>query len=443
MVDLETKVIAAGSYFVGRKNAVKLKALLGSCVGVAISDSDANVGGLIHLLLPEHIVPGSTYQPEKYASTGLPIFLKALYDKGAQREKMRAIIAGGAIVAPVSRQDINLDIGGRTLGVVKKILAAEGVKIEDSETGGFFTSKLSLDMRNWEYAVELGTYDKPSNDCDIMVPDQNDLSQAIARIQPIPQVGLKILRTIGDGTYDLKDFAEDVRTEQVICSHVLRLCNSGFYGKTNKIDAIDHALVFLGKDRFVKLFISIFIKDFFLNHNQGYSLCMGGLYHHANGTAIIAEQLARLTKKIPPALAYTAGLLHDIGKIVLDQYIASAVPLFYKKLQDKIDFIELEKLHLGVDHTEVGGQLAEKWSFPEALVDTIRHHHYPENGIRHPELTHMVYIADLLMSRFHTGLEIEHLNTYEFVDRFEKTGLPISRFHEIVDLIPLNFDQSF
>lgn len=86
-----------------------------------------------------------------------------------------------------------------------------------------------------------------------------------------------------------------------------------------------------------------------------------------------------------------------VGKIVLDQYIASAAPLFYKKLQDKIDFIELEKLHLGVDHTEVGGQLAEKWSFPEALVDTIRHHHYPENGSRHPELIHMVYIADLLM----------------------------------------------
>ena len=86
---------------------------------------------------------------------------------------------------------------------------------------------------------------------------------------------------------------------------------------------------------------------------------MGGIYHHAVGTAIITEKLARLTKRISPSLAYTAGLLHDIGKVVLDQYISSALPLFYRELQNEVDFLELEKKHLGVNHTEVASQLAE------------------------------------------------------------------------------------
>ena len=164
---------------------------------------------------------------------------------------------------------------------------------------------------------------------------------------------------------------------------------------------------------------------------------MGGIYHHANGTAIITEKLARLTQRVSPTLAYTGGLLHDIGKVVLDQYIGSALPFFYRELQNEVDFLELEKKHLGVNHMEVGSQLAEKWSFPESLVDTILHHHYPENGTQNPELTHMVYIADFLMSRFHAGLELEHINADKFVSRFERIGLSISQFQEIVDLIPI------
>lgn len=442
---MENRVIDAGSYVVGGKQSVKLQASLGTCVGVAIYDSEADIGGLIHLLLPEHATPGSTYQPEKYASTGLPIFLNALYDKGAQRERLKATLAGGALIVPLSNQDINLDIGGRTLGVVKKILADEGIKIENSETGGFFISEFSLDMRNWECSIGLGTYEKFPENHTITIPDQKDISQTIDRIQPIPQVALKILRMIGDNTYylNLRNIADEIRNDQVICAQTLRLCNSALYGRAHKIDTVDHALVFLGQERFTKLVISVLIKDFFSHHNQGYSLCMGGIYHHANGTAIIAEKLAKLTKKIPPALAYTGGLLHDIGKVVLDQYIASALPLFYRKLQNEVNFLELEKLHLGATHTEVGSRLAEKWSFPEALVDTILHHHYPENGTKNPELTHVVYIADLLMSRFHTGLELECLNTNKFISRFERTGLSISQFQEVVDLIPLNFDFNY
>ncbi|MGD2151166.1 MAG: HDOD domain-containing protein [Desulfobacterales bacterium] len=442
MFNIEKRVIASGSYYAGMRESVVLQAFLGTCVGVAIYDSDANAGGLIHLLLPKPVISESTYEPEKYALTALPTFLKALYNHGAEKGKLKASIAGGALISPFTEQDLRFDIGGLTLEIVKQILADEDIEIEKSETGGFFTSKLSLDMRNWKCTIEPSIYDNFPKDSKLNRPDLKNIGRVMEHIQPIPQVVIKILRMIGEDAYDFKDIANEIRNDQVICARTLKVCNSALYAKSKKIDSIDHALVFLGQELFAKLVISSYIKDLLQHYNQGYSLCMGGIYHHAIGTAIITEKLARLTQRISASLAYTTGLLHDIGKVVLDQYIGPVLPLFYRELQNKVDSLKLEKKHLGVNHTEVGSQLAEKWSFPEPLVDTILYHHYPENATQHPELTHMVYIADFLMSRFHVGLELEHINTDKFISRFEKIGLSVSQFQDIVDLIPANISES-
>jgi putative nucleotidyltransferase with HDIG domain len=199
----------------------------------------------------------------------------------------------------------------------------------------------------------------------------------------------------------------------------------------------------LGQDLLMKFVISASLNNFFSQAGMGYSLCKGGMYHHAVGTAVIAEKLADITEKVDPALAYTAGLLHDIGKVVLDQFVNAGFPLFYRQLNDEgKNFSEVEKQVLGTDHTEVGASLALNWSFPESLVETIRYHHNPEDARQHNGLVHIVYLADLLMSRFHTGLELERLNTGALAARLETIGLTISGFPELVDLIPIKVLES-
>lgn len=210
-----------------------------------------------------------------------------------------------------------------------------------------------------------------------------------------------------------------------------------------RVESLDQALVFLGLRLLVKLVISVSVNEFFSHSGLGYSLCKGGLYHHAVGTAIIAEKLADYTGSVEPGLAYTAGLLHDIGKVVLDQSIASAYPLFYRKLfEEENNFSEMEKEILGIDHTQIGSKLARKWSFPESLTDIIRNHHEPEKAARHLELAHVVYLADLLMCRFHSGLELERLNTEALASRMETIGLSIDKFADMVDLIPAGVFES-
>ena len=173
---------------------------------------------------------------------------------------------------------------------------------------------------------------------------EEELNQAMNELQPIPQVALKILRLIDDEEYEIAQLTEEIRKDQVISARTLKLCNSVMYSGKNKIETLDHALVFLGMKLLVKLVISASVENLFTHSSAGYSLCKGGLYHHAIGTAIISEKLANLTGKAKPGLAYTAGLLHDIGKVVLDQHIASAYPLFYRQMfEEGNNFTEAEK----------------------------------------------------------------------------------------------------
>ena len=104
--------------------------------------------------------------------------------------------------------------------------------------------------------------------------------------------------------------------------------------------------------------------------------------------------------------------------------------------EDETDFSAAEKANLGVDHTQVGSDLALKWSLPDFLIDTIRHNHKPENAVRNFELTHIVYLADLLMSRFHTGLELERLSTETLSTKLRTIGFSTEKFPDIVDSIP-------
>ena len=420
-----------------------LEAYLGTCVGVALYDQESGVGGLIHLLLPEPISKTGSYQPEKYASTGFPIFLKALYDKGASKSNLKATIAGGALVGPVEDVDLNLDIGGRTAETVMNYLDEDQIQIEKSETGGFFTSCLSLDLDTWQCRIDLAGSDKLAQDGETHIPPVEEIEQFMETIQPVPQVALKILRLTNEEEYDIKALAAEIRKDQVISAKILKLCNSAMFAGTNKIESLDHALVYIGMQILVKLVISASVDHYFGRAGSGYSLCKGGLFHHAIGTAIISEKLADLTGCVNPGLAYTAGLLHDIGKVVLDQYVTSVYPLFYRKLNDEgCSSSSTEKVILGIDHTEIGSDLARRWTLPESLIDVIRHHHRPEDATRHVELAHTVYLADLLMSRFNAGLELERLDTKSLSSRLTAIGLSVEQFPEVVDLIPAGVFES-
>jgi chemotaxis receptor (MCP) glutamine deamidase CheD len=295
---MSSNLVSTGSYVIsGRKRAV-LNAILGTCVGVTLCDQHSNLGGMIHLLLPEPTDMANPWQPEKYAATGLPIFIKALCKAGASRGRMKACIAGGALIDPIGELDFILDIGGRISEIVEGILHREGISVVETETGGFFTCRLSLDLQTWESRVEP-TNPVPviSEKIEFQRPGPDVLAKAIEAVRPIPQVALKIIRMINESGHGLREIAEEVRTDQVLSAKVLRLCNAAFIGLRKKVDSIDQALIMIGEKQILRVVVSIAIESFFSSSRRGYSLCKGGLYYHALGVAILTEMLAKFSGK--------------------------------------------------------------------------------------------------------------------------------------------------
>ena len=429
--------VAAGSFSVSKKEKKILQAFLGTCVGIAMYDAAAEVGGLIHILLPEPVSSRDTPFPEKYALTGFPLFLQALYDAGASKENLTAVIAGGALMGPLDERDLSLDIGGRIVEIVRRLLDLEDIPIKKSETGGFFTCCLNLNLETGSVEIKPAGYDRCDETQKIDIPSKREIDLALTRLKPIPQVALKILRLVNGDDYNIQDISDEVRKDQVISAKTIQLCNSAMFSTRRRIETLDHALLLIGRDQLVKLVISASVRKLFETKIQGYSLCKGGLYHHALGTAIVSEKIAQITKSVLPGLAYTAGLLHDIGKIVLDQYVSSAFPLFFRTVaQDQQSFITAEQKILATDHTRTGYDLALKWNFPDSLIAAVRYHHSPEEDTEHGALSQLLYVSNLLMGKFHAGLELEHSVGINLHEKMAEIGFPMDRLPDLVDSLP-------
>ena len=433
--------IPAGSFKANQAESITYQAFLGTCVGVALFDKIAKVGGLIHIILPEPPSESSVDFPEKYASTGLPLLINKLLNLGASRENLKATIAGGALVGPISNLDINLDLGGRSADIAQAILKANSIKILKSETGGFFMSTLNLNMRNGETSIEP-TWERHDNavihNKEYSPPTIDDIKNTIESLQPIPQTALKILRMVQASKADTDDIVAELSTDQVLSGQTLKICNSVMFSGTHKIDTLKDAVLLLGESFLLKSLITAAVNTYYNQQGSpGYSLCKGGLFFHAVSTALAAEKIAEITNKVDPSLANTAGLLHDIGKVVLDQHLSESYPLFFRNLKTK-SALETERKIIGITHNESGKYLAQKWNFSDALSDVIEFHHSPEKANSNKEIVSIVFLADLLMSRFNTGLKLEKIKEDQLNMVLDVLDLSFTDLPQLIDSMPIN-----
>ena len=125
--------------------------------------------------------------------------------------------------------------------------------------------------------------------------------------------------------------------------------------------------------------------------------------------------------------------------VVLDQYITPVSPLFYRALHmDNVNMLSVEKEFLGLNHCEAGKELAQRWNLPASLADSICYHHCPEEAPAENLIPHIVYLADLIMSRFHSGLSIERLDTDKLGQRMSLLGLCPANLADLVGRLPID-----
>ncbi len=433
-----THTVTSGSYMISREKPQIMQAFLGSCVGVTLFDRRAGIGGLIHLLLPEPPSMDLGWKPEVSAAIGMPIFIDELCRQGAGKERLQACIAGGALIDPVSQTDLALDIGGRTAEMAQHILQSENIPILNAEVGGFFSCCIRLNLTTWQTTIEPFVMPAPETKAeDFTRPQAEQLNEVIEELVPIPQIALKIIRMIDDENFSFREVSREVIQDQVLSARIIRMCNSVSINPAMKVDSIDRALLRIGQKNLMLLALSFSIENFMDNlvslPKRGYSLCKGGLFQHSVWTARISGKLAELTAKAPPDQAYTAGLLHDIGKVVLDQYMYSAYPLFYRQLQTQGNHLaDVEKKLFGIAHTDAGYLLARRWDMPEFVSETVLHHHEPGEANGNRSMAHLVYVADLVSSRFLPGHYLNKMGSSHLRSSLDELDFDIRNFPELL-----------
>jgi putative nucleotidyltransferase with HDIG domain len=435
-MSMKRRMVPSGSLAVYQRRDVVLEAFLGTCIGLTLRDTRAGVGGLIHLLLPKPPGIDSRLANEAYATTGLPLLLAALLKEGAQVDRLEACVAGGGLLGETTTPDPLTDIGGRTVEYVIDFLKDYKIPVLKSEIGGSLGCRMALNLANLETEIEFLLPAGPPvpGPVEIVKPTREDLENRIDRVRPIPQTALRIIRMVGEQRHSTREIAREVAKDQVISATTIRFCNSVVVGSGRRIDSIDRALVILGDKRLLQFVISRCLVGFFSSEEQGYSLCRGGLFKHALGTATVSQRLALMTGRVSADLAYTAGLIHDIGKVVLDQLVQERAPLFYWRAQSEpSELIKLEEDSFGMNHQEAGRVLAERWNLPDSLLAAVSCHHHPGRASSHADLVHIVYTADLVMSRLMMGQEIEKMDPSLLSSSLEQLGMAENEFNVLLD----------
>ena len=440
---MRTIYVAAGDYVISEAGEqIKLVALLGTCVGVAIFDSSNDIGGLCHILLDKPNDPENVWQPRNYASTSLPFFVDDLLKKGAQRDRLQAAVAGGSLSAPFCVRDLNMDIGGRNSEAVLQYLDRHHIPIIKKEIGGCNAMNLTFIARNCQVNIThiISAMESRAVSYEPKIPSKEDIRAAIAAIKPIPQVALKLIRLLRLDDYDIDAISEEIKSDQVLSAKLLSYCNSSFFGFRANIDSVDRAVVCLGGEYLIEAIVSTAVASFYEQGKKGgYTLVKGGMFRHSTAVAHLAKVIARLSGKEDEQTAYTAGLLHDIGKVVLDNFVSDARPLFYLAEQEKVDdFIELEQRCFRCDHQTIGRKLAKIWDIPANLKEVISYHHTPGRAKKFQKLTTIVHIADVLASLVVAGVEMEKINATSFTKGLASLGMTDSMVPQIIGEVPWN-----
>jgi len=252
--------------------------------------------------------------------------------------------------------------------------------------------------------------------------DLETLLEQSQELPPLPEIYLKVSELLESENSNVQQVGEAVQTDPSLTARVLKMINSAYYGLSSEVSSISQAISLLGRQQIKQILMGSVLAGVFNDINVD-SFPLNDFWQHSIKTAIIARHLAMQNVHVIDHEAFfTAGLLHDVGRLVIAQVAAdelAEIDLLVKS--DDVDIVELEAEILGVSHIEVGAALMRKWGMPSLLTQCLVKHHDVEHVGPFAVDTSIVYLANQLS---HFGLandEEEMLAILETIPNWQKT----------------------
>jgi len=248
--------------------------------------------------------------------------------------------------------------------------------------------------------------------------DQKKIEQ-IENLPTLPEVANKLLKIINDPMTTAVDVANLISRDLSLTSKVLRLANSAFYGIPRTVTTVQNAVVILGLKVINTMVFSITVVKMFPGDGNNPLFSRKKFWSHSLACAVISKQLALRMRKFTlfdPEECFCAGLIHDIGRIVLDQYFHEQfLKAIQKSVTEKITLSQAEQDIFGFTHSDVGDWLTSRWELPQDIRIPIVYHHAPGRTEYAREITTLVHLADSLC--YETGYNLPALETKPVLDQ--------------------------
>ncbi len=218
-------------------------------------------------------------------------------------------------------------------------------------------------------------------------------SRAAERLPSLPQVLLRILDAIHSERADLQHIATIIHQDTAMTARLLSVANSSYYGRTKACQTVERALLFLGTDTVKTIVITASIKQFFNRFQPNHQLFIKAFWRRALISANLAHVLANLTGYAAPEEAYLAGLMMDVGQLILLNQNDRTYLECCAQAEDDRQLLELERQQFQKSHDEVGADLVDSWQLSGFMGDAVRYHHEPGSQIL--DAHHLVKIINL------------------------------------------------
>ncbi len=224
------------------------------------------------------------------------------------------------------------------------------------------------------------------------------LQKKVETIPTLPVIVTKIMQLVENPKTAAAEITKVVSLDPALTIKILKIVNSAYYGFPKQITTITHAIMILGFEDVKNIALGVSVFDIFKNKNVKDSVDFDrvAFWQHSIGVGACTKLLARRLRYKNPEEAFICGLLHDIGKIILDQYFHDEFNKVIKLVKDEnLLFINAERRVNDMDHTEIGRVVTKKWGLPNTIVDSVSFHHNSSADIENNLLVSIVHAADV------------------------------------------------
>jgi putative nucleotidyltransferase with HDIG domain len=237
----------------------------------------------------------------------------------------------------------------------------------------------------------------------------NEIVKDVSGLTSLPEVSIKVNQMVDDPDCGVNEIGKVISQDPALSAQLLRIANSPFYGFSATIDSISRAVTVLGTQQIRDLvFSTTATKAFSGIPNE--IISVDDFWHHSLYCGLLARELANQNHKAQGEMLFTAGLLHDIGHLVMFNRIpelSNQAIMHTIEPGVNLELYQSEREMIGFDHAEVGGKLAEQWQLPKNLIECVMYHHEPERATDFPDEVLLIYIANKVASQAYESDEIE------------------------------------